>query len=281
MAGGTRRRIVVAGGTLLLLLGALGLASRAHTPAGGGGTRTIDTDLLLEYMLLAAAALAIVVAPVAIWMFVAGRDEQESSAPAQRNWMSGALIGMVGLALVAVVLMRTDFFKHRHSGHGSTAPAVEPAGRTTAAPREIRFDWVPVIVVSSLTAAGLAAAAFTFVRRREPAAPPDAAAVLVLAIERTLDDLRAEADPRRAVIAAYAQMEGALGRAGLPRRPAEAPREYLQRVLPEVGAGAESVERLTSLFEQAKFSPHAIDAAMKEEAIAALEHLRDELRSAG
>jgi hypothetical protein len=32
------------------------------------------------------------------------------------------------------------------------------------------------------------------------------------------------------------------------------------------------------LFERAKFSPHAIDAQMKEEAIAALESLRDELR---
>jgi hypothetical protein len=40
------------------------------------------------------------------------------------------------------------------------------------------------------------------------------------------------------------------------------------------------VERLTELFERAKFSPHAIDAAMKEEAIDALESLRDELRSA-
>ena len=84
----------------------------------------------------------------------------------------------------------------------------------------------------------------------------------------------------KAVIAAYAQMEGALGSAGLPRRKSEAPREYLGRVLPEVGAGAESVERLTALFERAKFSPHAIDARMKDEAIAALERLRDELRSA-
>jgi len=82
------------------------------------------------------------------------------------------------------------------------------------------------------------------------------------------------------VIAAYAQMERALAEAELPRGPAEAPREYLGRVLPEVGASTASVERLTELFERAKFSPHAIDAAMKEEAIDALESLRDELRGA-
>jgi hypothetical protein len=39
------------------------------------------------------------------------------------------------------------------------------------------------------------------------------------------------------------------------------------------------VERLTELFERARFSPHAIDGAMKNEAISALESLRDDLRS--
>jgi hypothetical protein len=74
-------------------------------------------------------------------------------------------------------------------------------------------------------------------------------------------------------------MEQALGVAGLPRDPSEAPREYLGRVLPQVGAGADSVGRLTSLFERAKFSPHAIDETMKEEAISALESLRDDLQA--
>ena len=83
------------------------------------------------------------------------------------------------------------------------------------------------------------------------------------------------------MIAAYAQMERALAVAELPRAPAEAPREYLGRASCRRSAPqTASVERLTALFERAKFSPHAIDAAMKDEAIDALESLRDELRSA-
>jgi hypothetical protein len=74
-------------------------------------------------------------------------------------------------------------------------------------------------------------------------------------------------------------MEHALAAARLPRRPDEAPREYLERVLPDVGAQTASVKRLTGLFERAKFSPHTIDASMKEEAIDALESLRNDLRS--
>ena len=38
-------------------------------------------------------------------------------------------------------------------------------------------------------------------------------------LEETLDDLRAERDPRRAVIAAYARLERTLAAFGLPRRP--------------------------------------------------------------
>jgi hypothetical protein len=40
-----------------------------------------------------------------------------------------------------------------------------------------------------------------------------------------------------------------------------------------------SVLALTELFERAKFSPHAIDAEMKDEAIGALIAVRDDLRA--
>ena len=54
------------------------------------------------------------------------------------------------------------------------------------------------------------------------------------AVDESLDDLRAEPDPRRAVIAAYARLERVLAAHGLPRKPAEAPLEYLGRMLAEL-----------------------------------------------
>jgi hypothetical protein len=282
MGGGTgRRRILITGAALLGLLAAVGLASRARTPTGGGGARGLDTDILLEYALVLVAAAAVVVIPVAIYALVAGRKEETAVLPSRRNWMVAVFLTMGGLAVVSIVLLSSGYFKRHHGSARDSPlnPLIGLAGNRKAAPRNIRFDWLPVIVVGSLTAVGVAAAAFAVVRRLEPARPRRVTEALVLALEQTLEDLRAEPDPRRAVIAAYSQMEHALGRAGLARRPSEAPREYLFRVLPVVGAGAASVERLTALFERAKFSPHAIDGAMKEEAIAALESLRDELRS--
>ena len=273
-------RIVAAGLVGLVLVAAIGLASRANTPAGGGDTRSISQHILLEYALLLIVALAVVVVPVAVYLFVAGRKEEIQSLPARKNWAPAVMATMIGLSVVAVLLLR---YLHDHRGRHDN-PLGQLAGlahRGTTSATAVRFDWGPVIVVSTLMVLALGAAGWMIhqYRTSEPEAE-GLAEELVLALERTIADLRAEPDPRKAVIAAYAQMELALAQAGLPRDPSEAPREYLGRVLPEVGAQNRSVERLTSSFERARFSPHTIDAAMKEEAIRALESLRDDLRSA-
>jgi hypothetical protein len=75
-------------------------------------------------------------------------------------------------------------------------------------------------------------------------------------------------------------MERALGAHGLARRPSETALEYLARALTSLHVGRPSVERLTALFERAKFSRHEIDGSMKAEALAALSSLRDELAGA-
>ena len=99
-------------------------------------------------------------------------------------------------------------------------------------------------------------------------------------LEESLDELRAERDPRRAVIRAYARLERVLAAHGIPRRPSDAPLEYLNRVLVGLSVSPESVQRLTLLFERAKFSHHDVGPEMKDEAIAALQTMQDELRTA-
>jgi hypothetical protein len=75
-------------------------------------------------------------------------------------------------------------------------------------------------------------------------------------------------------------METVLGYHGLPRESHEAPFEWLHRILVSLHASALSVERLTELFERARFSRHTIDENMREDAIHALTDVRDELRAA-
>ncbi len=79
------------------------------------------------------------------------------------------------------------------------------------------------------------------------------------------------------MIRTYARMEKTFAAYGVPREEAEAPLEYLARVLDSLRVSAYSVRRLTQLFERAKFSPHEVDTGMKDEAIEALVGLRTEL----
>ena len=103
---------------------------------------------------------------------------------------------------------------------------------------------------------------------------------LTTELDDAIDDLETEPDARRAVIAAYARMEGVLGRHGLKRRPSETPYEYLARVLLELRVPGDAVRRLTDAFERAKFSRHAIDEPRRSAAIGALVAVREGLQGA-
>ena len=69
-------------------------------------------------------------------------------------------------------------------------------------------------------------------------------------------------------------MERALAASGLPRRDAEAPEEYLARVLDEIEISPRATGRLTALFAWARFSVHDVRPEMKDEAIETLEQVQ-------
>ena len=124
---------------------------------------------------------------------------------------------------------------------------------------------------------GLAAVALVRARRRAPDAQPRATVA-----EGARDAAAAAAipaDPRAAVLAAYARMEAALATVGLARRPSDAPREYLTRLEAALGGGRAPAARLTELFERARFSPHPVGEDLRRDAIGALESLRAELEA--
>ena len=74
-------------------------------------------------------------------------------------------------------------------------------------------------------------------------------------------------------------MERALAGVGLGRHPAEAPFEYISRALTSLDTSAQAAERLTALFEWAKFSQHEPEPSMRDDAVDALVAVRDELRA--
>lgn len=160
---------------------------------------------------------------------------------------------------------------------GKLPPGARPAvGRT----RTPGFTTPALVAAGAIT---LVAIVIGFLLTRVPpnrGSKPLLARDLSESIDDSLDDIRREGNPRRAVIAAYARMERVLRLYGLPRRDYEAPREYLVRILGGLHVREEAIGSLTDLFELARFSQHDIGPRMKEEAISSLIAVRDDLEAA-
>jgi hypothetical protein len=137
--------------------------------------------------------------------------------------------------------------------------------------------WLPLSIVGSLAVAAAAAGWYVLrPRRGREVTRPDGAADAGF-VEESLDVLEREPDPRRAVIRAYAAMEASFGTRGLPRRPFEAPLEYLERALGQLRVGPTRVAELAELFELARFSHHPIGEGHRTAAIDLLRAIRQEL----
>jgi hypothetical protein len=278
-------RVARVGGPVLLVLALVAIvsvAARGSTSSGSAasnapGDTLLDTIFSL-LLLLAVAWVAISVFSVVRWR------EHEFSAPKRRNDIRAiATLLAFGFALALYVRER--------GWHLAFTPQQTPLDRSDggagvpgfdAGPDpgyRFQFAWLPV--VAALVLAALAVAALVIANRRAnpSSAQAELAEELALTLDLSLDDLRAETDPRRAVIAAYARLERVLAAHGEPRQDADTPEEHLARVLGHLDVDRRAVRRLVDLFVQAKFSQHDVDAGMKDEAIGALEQVRDELRA--
>jgi hypothetical protein len=193
------------------------------------------------------------------------------------------VIAVALLVVIAALLVPHHLLRRESSP--PTAPSRPPATVARQAARPARHGsgaatWWYVLLACGVVAFGLAVA-----RRPGAKGAPllasdhDSAsdAGVVDALDDTLDALRGEPDPRRAIIAAYACMERGLRAAGIARAPAEAPFEYLSRIVTDGRVSAAAATRLTELFEVAKFSTHELDEDSRGEAISALESIRHDV----
>jgi hypothetical protein len=268
---------------VLAALGIVAVASRGSTSAGEGGARGPGAallDLLLSFYVAALVAGALLY----LYVLALGRKALSGGRSHVGAW--AGLRNWIGLSvLVGAVLFFARDFAGRDLNIGE-APAPPGEGLVGTNPdrqtREHEFAWIPVLITFGLIALAVAGLWWSERRRRWSRGElrGGLADAVASAVDESLEDIRAETDPRRAVIAAYARLEQVLASHGLPRRPAEAPFEYLRRMLADLAVSGAAAHRLTDLFERAKFSQHAVGPEMKDEAIGALEAVRDDLHAA-
>jgi hypothetical protein len=271
---------------LLGLLAVVAFAAAGHAPGGGTSRPSADTPSVVKDYL---ATIALIMIPVGAFLifWAAFLKRAYKDVPLMKSPLYPFHVPPRPLAyIVAFFIFLVIALHWGHRGGGGSGAAPTPATSATAKAQEGQkqydphFQWLPMLVLGSIIIGiGGSMALLTYRRRQEEADAQPIRATLAEVLDETLDDLVREPDPRKAVIGAYSKMERTLAARGYPRAEAEAPGEYLQRMLEIGGASGHSIKRLTRLFERARFSEHEIDEAMKQDAIDALTGLRAELEA--
>ncbi|MEP7335676.1 MAG: DUF4129 domain-containing protein [Actinomycetota bacterium] len=270
-------RTALVGVTLLGLL-ALAAAGSAGGEWGGGLEERNVPGAFVDYAFTFGVLIVLLLAAVVVWAFTGESDGRKPERPRR--------MGIAGYAVVVVALIVYFAYTDRkpravgepeQGGVAQTSSTGSGAGTVSdRSPDNPEFQWWVALGV----ALAIGAIVANEWRRRPQPDGSGAADELEAVLTETLGELELDPDPRRAVIQAYVRMEGVLGAHGHARLPHEAPLEYLARVLRELDVRAEAAHALTELFERARFSHHEIDAAMRAEAVASLEAVRDDLRAA-
>ena len=271
---------------LVGMLVVVAVAAAGHSPVGGTGRPSTPTPKLVQdYM----ATIFLIMMPVGAFLifWAAFLRRAYADVPLKKSSLypghvpAKPLVTVAGIFVILFIAVRWGHPTYNSLGGGAAAGGKSGAQTQPGQQQyEPHFQWFPVFIIGSLVVGIGGALAFLALRRRHvelERAP--IRETLAEVLSETLDDLRREPDPRKAVIGAYAKMERTLAARGFPRHESEAPLEYLGRILGIVEGSGHSARRLTRLFERARFSPHEIDQKMKDDAIDSLVGLRAQLEA--
>jgi hypothetical protein len=197
------------------------------------------------------------------------------------RWVSAVglllLAGLVAAQLSILLAYINDLIRARHDQPIGAQASGLPVDAATGTDTSRSFDSLAIAVGIVIAIAVIGVIVLLVARHRDGVSPvsgePGAGTSPAPMLGAGLDALKLEPDPRRAVIRAYAAMEGVMSRTGLAREAPEAPTEYLERVNANRPSVAADVATLSRLFQLAKFSLHEIDEAMRRRAIEAMERL--------
>ena len=280
---GRATRVALPALIVVVLVAVVAVAATGSVSRGSSVTRAPSTTLLDALFTLSLLA---VVAGAILLVYGLFQRKEIARQMASGRYPRFTLVGF--LAFVVLVTAVVSLFKRpwdlsnaNEEGvlGGRDVVPLTPGDTEPVDRYEPHLSWITIVALIGLVVAAGVAYVISD-RRSRPARDPRAelAQDLAGALDDALDDLRSEADPRRAIIAAYARLERVLAASGIARRAFETSDEYLVRVLQDLELRPDAIGRLTELFTQAKFSHHDVDSTMKESAIEALGQVRGELR---
>jgi hypothetical protein len=288
--------VLVAGAGLILALTALLAASRAPDDLPPFRLRVEVPDPLL---LASGAAFALAVAIVIGIALSRDRRRRETELeraeePSRLPWWVQTILRMLPfLPLLATLIVFSFGWRYVESSLLAWSRLMMLAAPDGDAPRAdvpvLSLPWLGWLVGLLALLAGLATLAMALVllfaeriarwwerrRRAEPAEP------LGEAVLESLDDLASEPDARRAIIKCYRRFERVAAVARVPRAPWQTPEEFMHEALRRLVLPHHAVDRLTRLFELARFSVHPLGSSERDSARACLEAIRSGIEREG
>jgi hypothetical protein len=274
------RRLLPIGLAVTALLVVAGIASHGRPLRPGLGAGPSAT--FFDYVATTSLVVAILV--VAVFLYALRTERAGRKQPRSRMNIVSLVLMIAASVLIAGAIANSKFEKRLRDAEKKSQNTATPQAHSSDAIktkgtnlRNARIRWDEIAVVLVLLG-GIGVYLYMTRDARRSLRPLQRRRNAVSrALDDSIDDLRRDPNVRRAIVAAYARMETALAHAGVPRAPAEAPYEYLERSLLELDAGADAARRLTDLFQRAKFSNHELAESMRDEAIDALVAVRDDL----
>jgi len=170
------------------------------------------------------------------------------------------------------------------------APGPDPhndVAPTSGGP-DTRTSWTVLVLVGLVLAGSALVTRWAALRQQSGSAEQDLVdaqadevELLVAAVDAADEGLHRHADPRAAVLAAYAamagQLSGGLARRGRESRRSDTATELLDRAVAAGLVDGAPARTLTELFREARFSEHPMGEDARRSALACLAQVRGEL----
>ena len=218
-----------------------------------------------------------------------GDDDHAEPEGEPIPWMLRLLFALLVLAALAAAFFVVS---------GLTPPQAPPLPRpgqdtfrneaSTPGGPDTRTSWTVLVLVALVLAGSALATRWAASRRPDPAgeddlddAQADEVELLVAAVDAADEGLHRHADPRAAVLAAYAamagQLSGGLARRGRAARGSDTATELLDRAVAAGLVDGAPARTLTELFREARFSEHPMGEDARRSALDCLAQVRGEL----
>jgi len=282
-----RGAAVVVGVGLVLAVAAL-LQSRSP----GAPAPSVRLTFTVPEALIVASALTFVLAGLVIIVAARGRrnPEDEEPEPVRSRvplpWWAHALVQMAVLLpfVATVVVLWADGGRVAGRLLAFGRAWFDPSAAAVAAPDTpvVALPWLGWtlglmglgVALATLAIALLLLFAERLLRWWAARQAVTEEEELMAAVGDSLDDLADEADPRLAIIRCYRRFEHAAARAQVRRDPWQTAAEFMRDAQQRLPLPPHAVERLTSLFEIARFSDHPVRTADRDAARTCLEQIR-------